>query len=128
MTNLTRKEIIYLHSLVATSNKGLLPMDYCFYDYQEWTICINKDNKIWQVYLCERGNKYDLETFEDIKDACIRVIWNCSYNKEEIEPAIQNFLIEVANGYSLSDEKINEFKNRYLNDLYTSKNIRVRKK
>ena len=128
MDNLTREEIIYLYSLVKVSKMGLLPMNYSFENYQEWSICINKDRNMWQVYLCERGNKYDLETFEDIKDACIRVIWNCSYDKEDIEPAIQSFLIGVMNGCYVSDEEINEFRNKYLGKVYTSENIRVRKK
>lgn len=128
MENLKREEIIYLYSLVEVSKMGLLPMNYYFGNYQEWSICINKDNNIWQVYLCERGNKYNLETFDDVKEACIRVIWNCSYNKEDIETVIQSFFMEATKGYSLSEEQINEFKNKYLYEIHKGKEIRVRKK
>ena len=86
MENITREEIIYLYSLVEISKMGLISSNYTLCDdYREWSVCLNKYNNIWQVYLCEKGNKYDIETFKDIKDACIKVIWQCSYDKEEME-------------------------------------------
>ncbi len=117
MKNLTREEIIYLYSLVEISKKGLISSNYNFCDdYEEGSVCLNKYNNIWQVYLCERGNKYELEKFEDIKKACIKVIWYCSYDKEYMEIAIQNFLMEVIKRYSLSDEEINYLKDKYIDD------------
>lgn len=73
MDKLTKEEIIYLYSLVQTSKRGILPTIYYFGDYEELSVCINKENGMWQVYLCENGNKYDIETFEDIKDASLKV-------------------------------------------------------
>lgn len=116
MTNLSREEIICLYSLVETSKMGLLPKNYYFGDYAEWYICLNKTSTGWQVYRCERGNKFDIETFDDCKKACFKVIWECSYNKEEVEQAIEYFLMEVTKGYLLFDSQINEFKKKYLND------------
>ena len=130
MNNLTKEEIVYLYALVEISKMGLISNNYTFYDdYAEGSICLNKNNNIWQVYLCERENKYEFSIFNDLKDACMKTIWYCSYDKIEMETAIECFLMEVTKGYLLSDEEISEFKNKYLNDLcnYSKKKIKENK-
>ena len=113
MEALTKEEIIYLYSLIETTNKGLLPKYYYFGEYCEQHICLNKANNEWLVYCCERGNKFDIKRFEDCKKACTEVIWECSCNKNEIEPAIQYFLTTFQKNILLSDEEINNFIAKY---------------
>ena len=110
---LNREEILCLYALMSTREQGLIEDTYHFGDYREQRVCINKDNDLWKVYCCERGQKFDIETFDDCKKACIRVIWYCSYNKEEVENAIQYFLVTIQNSNTLSDEDIDNFITKY---------------
>lgn len=121
---LTKEEILLLYSLVKTAEEGLLPNCYYFGDYCEQYVCINKDNNLWQVYVCERGHKFDSKTFLDCKKACIKVIWECSYTKEEIDRTIGYFLLMFQNSLTLTDEKINAFVNKYGLNVDENKSVK----
>ena len=117
MKNLTQEEIVCLYSVVETSNNGYISNNYCFGDYAECCLCLNKENNLWKICFWERGNKFQEENFKDINKACLKLIWYCCYDKEEIEIATEYYLMEIQKGYSLSPEKLNNFKEKYLTNI-----------
>lgn len=42
--------------------------------YAEDSVCLNKEDSAWEVYIGTRGNKNELEQYDNIISACLAVI------------------------------------------------------
>lgn len=128
MNNLTKEEIVCLYALMETSSNCYISNNYCFGNYAECCLCLNKENEQWKICFWERGLKFQEEIFDDINKVCLKVIWYCCYDKDAIELAIEYYLMEIQKSYTLSSEELNNFKEKYLTDVcITNKKLVIAK-
>ena len=59
---------------------------------REQCVCLNKNDKMWEVYLVERGIVFDKSVYEECIDACIGVIHQLADSKELFEKQKDSFL------------------------------------
>ncbi len=56
---------------------------YNFGGYKEQSVCFEKEASRWIVYIGERGNKYDVKKYVDLKMACLDMIGRVSDTDEQ---------------------------------------------
>lgn len=120
----TEEELFYLCLLVKTADVFTFSGIYYFGDYAECCICINKKDDCWYVYGCERGNKFDIKTFDNCKEACIAVIEECAYTKEELEIATEYF--KSNNMINITEEEKEMIKKKW--GIKANKEIKMNKR
>lgn len=82
---------ILIQLLLVINNMG------CLYAFslgksREQCVCLNKNDKMWEVYLVERGIVFDKSVYEECIDACIEVIHQLADSKELFEEHKESFL------------------------------------
>ena len=82
---------ILIQLLLVINNMG------CLYAFslgksREQCVCLNKNDKMWEVYLVERGIVFDKSVYEECIDACIEVIHQLADSKELFEEYKESFL------------------------------------
>lgn len=82
---------ILIQLLLVINNMG------CLYAFslgksREQCVCLNKNDKMWEVYLVERGIVFDKSVYEECTDACIEVIHQLADSKELFEEHKESFL------------------------------------
>lgn len=81
---------LYLEKLKSTfEHLGIPSVYYSLNGYSEDAICIEYNNNSWIVYNGERGNKYNINKYKNIQDACDNLILRLSESEEE-RKQIQN--------------------------------------
>lgn len=91
MLNLKEKERAYLDALEETCKKYEMDDYYSIGIPREKHISICKRDKIWEVFIVEKGREYAKTSHKECIDACIQVLNHCSYNIEEFELATNEF-------------------------------------
>lgn len=87
---LTQYELMCLDTLKETCNEFEMNNDYSIGKNVEQRVCISK-RELWEVYIVERTLEFDKCLYEDCKDACKRLIYQCSYNDQEYVDALNVF-------------------------------------
>jgi len=59
----------------------------------EQCVCLNKVDDIWEVYIIERGMKFEKDTFEDCFDACLQVIHHLADSKQMYCEIVEKFTL-----------------------------------
>lgn len=79
-----------LHLLLVINNMGHL-FTFSLGESREQCVCLNKNDKMWEVYLVERGIVFDKSVHEECIDACIEVIHQLADSKELFEEQKESF-------------------------------------
>lgn len=113
-------DVLYFKQLkLIFDSVGIPPVYYSFNGYSEDAICIERSSGMWIVYNGEKGNKYNINKYSDILDACNNLILRISENEKE-RKQIQNMFekninrhiglqnqIEIANRHARKRGDIN---------------------
>ena len=90
---------LYLRVLKRTlDDVGIPSVYYSLNGYSEEAICIECNNGSWVVYNGERGNKYNINKYKNIQDACANLILRLTESVEEQEQ-IQSIFEKRINRY-----------------------------
>lgn len=97
--DIENKEIenMILINLLSTINIMGQLSSFSLGESKEQCVCLNKNNKIWEVYLVERGIIYDKSTFKECADACIEVIRQLAESKNLFQEHKEIFLKKKIN-------------------------------
>lgn len=82
---------ILIQLLLVINNMGEL-FTFSLGESREQCVCLNKNDKMWEVYLVERGIVFDKSVHEECIDACIEVIHQLADSKELFEEQKERFL------------------------------------
>ena len=82
---------ILIQLLLVINNMGEL-FAFSLGESREQCVCLNKNGKMWEVYLVERGIVFDKSVHEECIDACIEVIHQLADSKELFEEQKERFL------------------------------------
>lgn len=86
----TQVTALYIKGLKDTlEHVGIPSVYYSLNGYSEDAVCIEYNDNIWMVYNGERGNKYNINKYKNIKEACDNLILRLSEGEEE-QKQIQN--------------------------------------
>ena len=81
-----------LHIMKSVLRSNGIPMQYySIGKYAEECICMERAREGWEVYSGERGNKYDLATYESAFIACKQVLNRVAESDEQCEKMINEF-------------------------------------
>ena len=82
----------YFKALDVVLNKKYPLYSYSLNGYQEESVCLEKIDDKWVVFMGERGNRYDEEFCNTPLLACITMIRYLTHNQEEIRNMEEEFL------------------------------------
>lgn len=86
--DLENKMLIHLVSVVKDMG---LENKFSLGEAKEQCVCLNKVNKIWEVFIIERDMTFEKDIFEDCFDACLQVIHHLADSKQMYEEATESF-------------------------------------
>lgn len=90
-----RKDDINLHVLKKVLIQSDIPAQYYSLNgFCEEAICIELSGEYWSVYHGERGNKYEIERYANLNDACIEMLKRLSPDSKT-----ENLIIKQYNDY-----------------------------
>lgn len=96
-----RRSIAILRSVFAAFR---IPESYyCLNGFADSSLCLSKENGLWQVFIGERGKKTDVSTFKTANEACkemIRQIGDSSNREEMMFDYLRRSLLSGADGRS----------------------------
>ena len=88
---LTNHEKLCLQTLKEICFKYEMDDYYSICELCEHRVCILKRKSEWEVFILERGIEFSRTTYKDCIEACIEVIRQCSYSKDEFKDALIDF-------------------------------------
>lgn len=77
-----RVKICFQNTMKET---GISDTFYSLDGYKEGASCITKQDGKWLVFDAERAEKYEVNEYTEIKDACLEVIKRFSYSEEDCQ-------------------------------------------
>jgi len=105
----SNKELSYLYALALSVIKTKTMKSCHFGDYKEGEICINKQNRVWEVFYAECGRKYLKKSYTDCYNACIEVICRISTSTRVLGDLVTTFDRLIKNDFSKEElEKLIE--------------------
>lgn len=81
--DLNEDEKLILLELNEIMKKMGLDNYYHLGNYREESICLFKNNDLWEVYITERGNCYNKVVYDNCLEACFEVILQACDNKKD---------------------------------------------
>ncbi len=87
--SMLRNELYFMELKEVLDSIGIPSVYYSFNGYSEDAVCIEYNNNCWMVYNGERGNKYNINKYDNIQDASFNMILRLSESDKEREH-IQN--------------------------------------
>lgn len=95
LTDLEKKKMeneMLNHLNLIVKNMGL-EYALCLGESRDQSICLNKRDNLWEVYIIEGGISFEKSSFEDCFDACLEVINLLADSKQMYEKAKENFVL-----------------------------------
>ena len=86
----TEKSIISDMITILKKN-NIPPYFYSVGGYADESICLEKSNSKWIVYMGERGNRFDISSYDSLPIACERIFDYVSESKQQSNDMINEF-------------------------------------
>lgn len=86
----TEKSIISDMITILEKN-SIPPYFYSVGGYADESICLEKSNSKWIVYMGERGNRFDVSSYDSLPIACERILDYVSDSKQQSNDMIHEF-------------------------------------
>lgn len=104
-----KNKINYLEILEKALENNISRDLFSIGAYREESFCIEEKNSEWIVYVGEKGNKHDIKSFDDAREACYELIARVSESDEEERKVKYLFDIFLINNQRFSRTKKKAF-------------------
>ena len=85
------------------SANGIPDYEYSLHGYAESKVCLEHTSHGWDVFIGERGQRYDESTHRTARAACIKIIRSLCDNEDLENRLVNEFQSKVRNGGKTSE-------------------------